>query len=431
MLLPETHYAKSGNLSIAYQVLGSGPFDLVFVPGYISNLDVNWEMPLAHLYRRLASFCRLIIFDKRGTGLSDRNCGIPTLEERIDDVRAVMDAVGSSRASIFGMSEGGAMALMFAATYPDMVRSLVLYAPGCRFPGAPPRPQMNLEWVDKFWGTGVTAATFAPSQIDNQQFREVSARVERAGASPSGVKALYQMNSLLDVGAILPAVRVPCLLVHRTGDRATNVEVSRQLSKKLQNARFVELPGEDHAFVGDTRQIFDEFEEFLTGSRPVETNDRVLATVLFTDIVNSTERAQKLGDRAWHQLLDQHDEVVKMHVGRNKGRVIKSLGDGCLATFDGPARAVRCSSDIIGDVATLGLSIRAGLHVGEIEVGPTDITGIAVHMAARVMAAARPSQTLVSGTVKDLVAGSNIRFQDEGLVALKGIDSKVQLFSVV
>jgi class 3 adenylate cyclase len=430
MLIPTTRYAKSGELSIAYQVFGDGPFDLVFVPGYISNLDVSWDMPLGNLYRRLGTFCRLIVFDKRGTGLSDRNCGMPTLEERIDDLRAVMTAACSSKASIMGFSEGCAMALMFAATYPQLTRSLVLYGPGCRCPGLPARPRRDLDWVDQYWGTGITANNFAPSLAGNANFREITARNERAGASPSSVKALMRMNEDLNVGPILSSVQAECLLLHRTGDRVTSVEVSRQLHKQLPNAKFIELPGDDHAVVGDTQRLFDEVEEFLTGSKPLEKSNRVLATVLFTDIVDSTLRARELGDRAWQELLTQHDELVRMQIGRHNGRAIKTLGDGFLATFDGPARAVRCSSAIIGDISTLGLSVRAGLHVGEIEVGETDVHGIAVHIAARVVAAAAANQVLVSSTVKDLVAGSNIKFQDQGSRALKGLDDQVHLYSV-
>lgn len=429
-MIPKTQYAKSGDLSIAYQVLGDGPFDLVFVPGYISNLDIGWDMPISRFYRRLASFSRLIIFDKRGTGLSDRDCGIPTLEQRMDDVRAVMAAANSQKASIIGFSEGAAMALMFAATYPLLTRSLVLYGAQCRFPGSPPRPPMNLDWVDTYWGTGVTAAAFAPSLAGNEAFRELIARNERGSASPSSAKALMTMNRQLDVGPVLSSVRTSCLLLHRTGDRVASVEVSRQLAPKLSNARFIELTGDDHVLVGDTQRLFDEIEEFLTGTRPVEEHNRVLATVLFTDIVDSTLRAREFGDRAWQEIMVRHDEMVKLQINRHSGRAIKTLGDGILATFDGPARAVRCSSAIVESALTLGLNVRAGLHVGEIETASADVSGIAVHIAARVVAEAAPNQVLVSSTVKDLVAGSNIRFQDQGSRSLKGLEEEIRLFSV-
>jgi class 3 adenylate cyclase len=433
MIVPKTCYAKSGELSIAYQVVGEGPFDVVFVPGFVSNLDTGWEMPVATLYRRIASFARLIIFDKRGTGLSDRNCGIPSLEERIDDVRAVMAAAGSAKASIVGISEGSAMALMFAATYPDRTRSLVLYGALCKCPGwvIPPQPDNFDELVDKYWGTGAGVARFAPSLLGNPGFRELWARYERAGASPSALKAIVRMQSELDVGPILGSVKTPCLLLHRVGDRACSVEVSRSLVKHLPNARYIELSGDDHAPVGDTKRLLDEMEEFLTGSRPVEPNDRVLATVLFTDIVESTKRARELGDHAWHELLDRHDQIVRAEIGRYGGREIKTLGDGFLATFDGPARAVRCASAIVETIPAIGIHVRAGLHIGEVQATANDVNGIAVHVASRVVATAAANQVLVSSTVKDLVAGSNIKFQDQGSRTFKGLDDRIRLFEVL
>ena len=433
MMLPQTRYAKSGELSIAYQVVGEGPFDVVFVPGYVSNLDMGWEMPVAALYQRIASFARLIIFDKRGTGLSDRNCGIPSLEERIDDVRAVMAAAESERASILGFSEGSAMALMFAATYPNRTRSVVLYGALCKTPGwSPPPPPDNLDTnIDKYWGTGAGVAVFAPSLAENASFRELWARFERAGASPTAVKALLRLHSELDVSPILGSVRAPCLLLHRVGDRACNVEVSRDLGKHLPNAKYIELPGDDHAPAGDTKRLSDEIEEFLTGSRPVEPSDRVLATVMFTDIVESTQRARELGDHDWHKLLARHDQIVRAEIGRYSGREIKTLGDGFLATFDGPARAVRCASAIVAKVPAIGINARAGLHIGEIEATANDVKGITINVAARVVATAAPNQVLVSSTVKDLVAGSNIKFQDQGSRRFKGLDDKIRLFEVV
>jgi class 3 adenylate cyclase len=362
--------------------------------------------------------------------LSDRDCGIPSLEERIDDVRAVMAAAGSEKASILGISEGSAMALMFAAIHPNLTRSIVLYGAFCKCPGWSPPPPGNLEWVDQYWGTGVTADLFAPSLTGNVSFRELVARQERASASPSAVKTLFRMNAELDVGPILGSVRAPCLLLHRVGDRGPSVEASRNLARHLPNARYVELPGNDHAFVGDTARLYDEIEEFLTGLRPVVPTDRVLATVLFTDIVDSTKRARELGDRAWQELLARHDQVVRTEIRRFSGREIKTLGDGFLATFDGPARAVRCASAIIDAIPAMGLSVRAGLHIGEVEASANDVNGIAVHVAARVVATAAPNQVLVSSTLKDLVAGSNIKFQDQGSRTLKGLDHKIRLFEV-
>jgi len=405
-MTPKTCYAKSGELSIAYQVVGEGPFDVVFVPGFVSNVDQGWEMPVSTLYRRLASFSRLIIFDKRGTGLSDRDCGIPSLEERIDDVRAVMVAAGSKKASIVGFSEGASMALVFAASYPSLTRSIVLYGALCKTPDWTPPPPSNLEWVDKYWGAGATATVFAPSLAGDVSHRELTARYERAGASPSAVKSLIRMNAELDVGPIVGSVRTPCLLLHRVGDRACTVEVSRSLARHLPNAKYVELPGDDHALVGDTDRLYDEIEEFLTGSRPTVPTNRVLATVLFTDIVESTKRARELGDRAWQELLARHNQLVRAEITRFGGREIKTLGDGFLATFDGPARALRCASAIVEVMPGIGLSVRAGLHVGEVETSANDVNGIAVHVAARVVATAAPNRVLVSSTLKDLLAGS-------------------------
>ena len=429
-MTPKTCYAKSGELSIAYQVVGEGPFDVVFVPGFVSNVDQGWEMPVSTLYRRLASFSRLIIFDKRGTGLSDRDCGIPSLEERIDDVRAVMAAAGSKKASIVGFSEGASMALVFAASYPSLTRSIVLYGALCKTPDWTPPPPRSLEWVDKYWGAGATATVFAPSLAGDMSHRELTARYERAGASPSAVKSLIRMNEELDVGPIVGSVRTPCLLLHRVGDRACTVEVSRSLARHLPNAKYVELPGDDHALVGDTDRLYDEIEEFLTGSRPTVPTNRVLATVLFTDIVESTKRARELGDRAWQELLARHNQLVRAEITRFGGREIKTLGDGFLATFDGPARALRCASAIVEVMPGIGLSVRAGLHVGEVETSANDVNGIAVHVAARMVATAAPNRVLVSSTLKDLVAGSNIKFQDQGSRTLKGLDHKIRLFQV-
>ena len=431
-MTPKTCYAKSGELSIAYQVVGEGPFDLVCVPGFVSNVDQGCEMPISTLYRRLASVSRLIIFDKRGTGLSDRDCGTPSLEERIDDVRAVMAAAGSKKASILGFSEGCPMALMFAACYPNVTRSIVLYGAVCKSPGwaPPPLSSRNFEWVDQHWGTGATAAFFAPSLSEDLSFREMWARYERAGASPSALKLLMRMNAELDVGPLLGLVRTACLLLHRVGDRAANVEASRSLARHLPDAKYVELPGDDHALVGDTDRLYDEIEEFLTGSRPTVPTNRVLATILFTDIVDSTKRARELGDRAWQALLSRHNQLVRAEITRFGGREIKTLGDGFLVTFDGPARALRCASAIVEVMPGIGLSVRAGLHVGEIEASAKDVNGIAVHVAARMVATAAPNRVLVSSTLKDLVAGSNIKFQDHGSRTLKGLDHKIRLFEL-
>jgi class 3 adenylate cyclase len=431
----EVHYARSGNLRIAYQVIGNGPLDLVFVPGFISNLDHYWDEPtLAHFLSRLSSFSRLILFDKRGTGLSDRLGSLPTLEERMDDVRAVMDAVESKRAALFGISEGGAMSTLFAATYPERTQALVLYGAYGHFPSwvlPPDRLPAFLEMIDRDWGTGTSLKAFAPSKVSDERFKRWWARFERLGASPSAVIALMQMNSEIDIRHILSAIRVPTLVLHRTGDPRVSIEAGRYLGAAIPGAKYVELPGSDHvAWVGDVDRLTDEIEEFLTGARAVHEPDRVLATVLFTDIVESTRKAAELGDRRWQSLLEQHDQAIREELARYRGREIKTLGDGFLATFDGPARAVRCASAITETAAPLGLEVRCGVHTGEIEIKGEDIGGIAVHIAARIAALAGGGQVLVSRTVRDLVAGSGLSLEERGEFALKGINESMRLYTI-
>jgi class 3 adenylate cyclase len=434
MLVPNTQYAKSGHVRIAYQVVGDGPFDLVFVPGFISNLDLTWDDPVrAQVWTRLAAFSRLILFDKRGTGLSDRTGGLPTLEERMDDVRAVMDAVGSRQAALFGASEGGAMSMMFAATYPDRTRAMVLYGAFAHFLSwitPPDQLEAFLERLEKNWGTGETLAVFAPNLLSDDAYKRRYARFERLSASPSSATALIRMNSEIDVRPILPSIRVPTLIVHREADANVNVEAGRYLAHQIPNAKYVELPGNDHLlWVGNTERVMDEVEKFLTGSRHTPDPDRVLATVLFTDIVGSTKRVEAIGDRAWHDLLDRHNEIVRREILRHRGREVKTTGDGFLITFDGPARSIRCSLAISEAVEDLGLQVKAGLHTGEVEMTDNDLSGIAVHIASRIAAMAQPGQVLVSSTVRDLVAGSNIRFRDEGSHRLKGLEERVKLFA--
>jgi class 3 adenylate cyclase len=434
-MVPKTQYAKSGDVRIAYQVVGEGPFDLVFVPGFISNLDVAWEEPhRARVWTRLAAFSRLIMFDKRGTGLSDRTVGVPTLEERMDDVRAVMDAVGSQQAALFGISEGGAMSILFAATYPERTRALVLYGTYGHFRSwvvPPDRIEAALDRMEKNWGTGASLGLFAPSVASDETFKLSWARFERLGASPSAVVALMRMNSEIDVRPILPSIRVPTLIIHREGDVRVNVEAGRFMARQIPNAKYVEVPGSDHLlWTGNTERVLDEVEEFLTGSRSAVESDRVLATVLFTDIVNSTKRAETIGDRAWHDVLDRHNAVVRREILRHRGHEVRTMGDGFLATFDGPARSIRCALAINEGIEALGLQVRAGLHTGEVEIADDDLSGIAVHIASRVATMAQPGQVLVSNTVRDLVAGSNIRFHDEGCHALKGLKESVRLFAV-
>jgi class 3 adenylate cyclase len=433
-MVPKTQYAKSGDVRIAYQVVGEGPFDLVFVPGFISNLDVAWEEPYrARVWTRLAAFARLIMFDKRGTGLSDRAVGVPTLEERMDDVRAVMDAVGSQQAALFGISEGGAMSVLFAATYPERTRALVLYGTYGHFSSWVVPPDMidaALDRMEKNWGTGESIHLFAPSVASDETFKLSWARFERLGASPSAVVALMRMNSEIDIRPILPSIRVPTFIIHRQGDVRVNVEAGRFMARQIPNAKYLELPGSDHAlWTGETERVLDAVEEFLTGSRSTIESDRVLATVLFTDIVNSTKRAETIGDRAWHDVLDRHNALVRREISRHRGHEVRTMGDGFLATFDGPARSIRCALAINEGVEALGLQVRAGLHTGEVEMADDDLSGIAVHIASRVATMAKPGQVLVSNTVRDLVAGSNIRFHDEGSHSLKGLTESVRLFA--
>lgn len=439
---PETKYAKSNGLNIAYQVIGDGPLDLVFVMGWVSHLDYFWEEPsFARFLRRLASFSRLIAFDKRGTGLSDRVSikELPTLEERMDDVRAVMDAAGSQRAALMGISEGAPLCALFAASYPERTSALVIIGGYARriwdndYPWGikPEQRRAFLDEIKKDWGGPVGLAERAPSMAHDERFRRWWATYLRMGASPGAVLALTEMNSQIDVRQVLPAIRVPTLILHRTGDLTLGVEQGRYMAEKVPGAKFVELPGDDHLpFVGDQDALIDEVEEFLTGVRPAHEPDRVLATVMFTDIVGSTERVRILGDRAWRDLLESHDAIVRKHLERYRGREVTTTGDGFLATFDGPARAIRCVCGIAGDLRAIGIEIRAGVHTGECEVRGEDIRGIAIHIAARVAELANPGEVLASGTVRDLVAGSGIEFQDRGAHTLKGISDEWRLFAI-
>jgi class 3 adenylate cyclase/esterase/lipase len=432
-------YARSGDVHIAYRVFGDGPRDLVLIPGTLSHAELYWEFPLnQYLLKRLTSFARVIVFDKRGQGLSDR-VGEQTLEERVGDVRAVMDAAGSPKATIYGWSEGGSMSLMFSATYPERTSSLVLCGSFASVKAAPwsvsPEQWTRfLEQVESHWGQGVLVPINAPSRRDDDAFVQWFGRLERASASPGSILALMRANYDIDVRHVLSTVQAPTLILHRVGDRTVPVDAGRYLAQHIPGAKYVELPGDDHllqAFDQETLDLLiDETEEFITGARSGPEPDRVLVTVLFTDIVGSTERAAAVGDRRWRELLDAYLGAARGQVERFRGREIDVAGDGVFATFDGPARAIRCACAIRDAVGSLGLEVRAGLHTGECEIAGSKVSGIAVHTGARIVAAARPQEVLVSGTVRDLVAGSGIRFDDRGVHALKGVPGSWPLFAV-
>ena len=436
----ETRYAKSGDVHIAYQVLGEGPRDVIFVPGLLSHLELTWEdRTLSRFFHRLSSFSRVILFDKRGSGLSDRDVGMPTLEQRMDDVRAVMDDIGSDRASLLGYSDGGAMTMLFAATYPARTSALVLFVTTPRFSGDTdfdPGYQIERETLDALtrdaneWGKGRTLRVFGTSIADEPSAREMMGRWERMSVSPSGVRALLEMDLEIDVRPALSAIRAPTLVIHRTDDHAIPVACGRYLVEHITGARYFEQPGEHLLGLGDAEVLADEVETFLTGAHPVREPDRVLATVLFTDIVGSTERAADLGDRHWRAILDEHHGIVRRELDQYHGHEIKTMGDGFLASFDGPARAIRAACAIRDAVPRLGIEIRAGLHTGEVEVMGPDLGGIAVHIGQRVSGLAHASEVLVSSTVKDLVAGSGIAFEDRGMQALKGVPDEWRVFAV-
>ena len=439
-----TQYAKSGDASIAYQAVGHGPIDLVLVLGFATHLELQWEAPpFARFFGRISSFSRLIIFDKRGTGLSDPVTEVPTLEQRIDDIRAVMDAAGSERAVLFGVSEGGPTSVLFAATHPTRVTALILHGAMGRTTEAPDYPwassaealrESAAEFIAPYWGLQADGVVelFTPSLVGDPETVEFTARMERSAASPGMVQKIFEMFLDTDVRAILPTIRVPTLVLHRRGDRVVNRRAGKQLAAQIPGARYVELAGIDHLpWAGDSEAVLGEVEEFLTGARSVPEPDRVLATVMFTDIVGSTERAAELGDARWRELLSAHQTAVRRELSRFHGREVKTLGDGCLATFDGPARAIRCGRSITEAARSLGLEVRIGLHAGEVELIGEDVGGIAVHIAARVGALATPGEVLASSTVKDLVAGSGIRFVDRGAKHLKGISDEWRLFAAV
>ncbi len=434
---PETRYAKSGDVNIAYQVVGEGPIDLVWVPGFVSHLEVGWEEPsYRRFFERLASFSRVIIFDKRGTGLSDRVSvrEIPTLEERMDDIRAVVDRVGSKRAALFGISEGASLAALFAASYPERTTALIINGSFVGFPGVKPSEEQIHELLNAWeqnWGQGTDLALMASRRAGDERFRQWWARFQRMAASPGAAVAILRMNLEIDIRQVLPTIRVPTLVLHQSDDRAVPQDGDRYMSQNITGARYVEVPGDHHwPWMGESETLLDEVQEFLTGIRPAPEPDRLLATVLFTDIVGSTEKAAELGDRRWLHLLDSYYTLARKELDRFRGRGIKTTGDGFLASFDGPARGIRCACATSDSVGQLGIAIRAGLHAGECEMIGEDVRGIAVHIGARVAAEAAAGEVLVSSTVKDLVAGSGLRFEDRGPHALKGVPEEWWLFAV-
>jgi class 3 adenylate cyclase len=433
-------YAKSGDLHIAYIVEGDGPIDLMWIPPWISQVEYLWsERSLMRVMRRITSFARFITFDRRGSGLSDPFFGAPTLEDQMDDLIAVMDAVGSERVAIVGTLEGGPMAATFAATHPDRVSALVLYATFARATWAPGyefawpadvRDEHMAELVEH-WGEGRVVAGVAPSEASDPGFMEWGGRLERLAASPSTIRRLMGLIGEFDVRDVLPSIRVPTLVMHRRDDSFIKIEHSRYLAQQIPGARYVELEGSDNMFsLGDSEGLLGEIEEHLTGVRHVHEPDRMLATVLFTDICDSTRQAAEMGDSGWRSLLERHDALFRHALDRHRGREVKRTGDGFLATFDGPARAIRCAASVAEAMGSLGIQVRAGLHTGELEVMDGDLGGLAVHIAARVLDRASPSEVLVSGTVKDLVVGSGIGFEDRGEHELRGVPGEWRLYAV-
>jgi class 3 adenylate cyclase len=435
---PRTHYARSGDIDIAYQVLGDGPIDLVVVPPGLSIMETAWDnSALSDFWYGLAAFSRLILLDKRGTGLSDRVVGVPTLEERMDDVRVVMGAVASDQAALLGGSEAAPITALFAATYPERVSALILVNALVKWSATEEFPwgfgdetqRLLLDYVENNWGSGLSGESwFAPSLENEPGAREWVARVESATGTPSAMATQLAMNALIDIRPVLGAISAPTLVVHRVDDRVVDVHHGRFCAEHIPRAKYVELPGEDHWWwSGDAAAVMNEIQEFLTGRRTQPEIERVLKTVLFTDIVGSTDLASTLGDRQWRETLDKHDQAVRVELDRYRGQEVNTTGDGFLACFDGPARAIRCAQAIIASAPHLGINVRAGLHTGECELRGTDLAGIAVHIGARVATLAGAGEVLVTSTVRDLVAGSGIVFTDFGRYGLKGVPGEWEL----
>lgn len=437
---PETHYADSDGVSIAYQVYGDGPVDFVLVPGFVSHVELLTEDPAtARFFRRLTAFSRLLVFDKRGQGLSDRPGRPPTLEESMDDLRAAVKAAGFERPAVLGISEGGPMSMLYAATYPDEISALLLFGTFARmvetegFPHGISDEQLD-KWgsiVRRNWGGPVALDVWAPSRVGDGGFERWWARLLRQGTSPAGAIALMDLYREMDVRSILPAIDAPTLVLHRVGDRMISVDQGRYLAASIPGARLVELPGEDHLpFAGDLDAILGEVEEFLVGGREATESERALATILFTDIVGSTAKAAELGDLGWRQLLERHDAAVRRQLSLHRGREVKTMGDGFLATFDGPARAIRCASAVREEVSGLGIEVRAGIHTGEVELIGEDVGGMAVNIGARIGALAGAGEVLVSSTVRELVVGSGLEFEERGVERLKGAPGEWRLYAI-
>ena len=437
-VMPETRYAVSGDVNIAYQTMGDGPIDMIMVPGLCSHIEFMHELPgYSAFVRRLSKFARVVMFDKRGQGLSDRISGAPSLEQRMDDVRAIMEEIGSRRAILLGFSEGCPMSILFSATYPDRVSHLVLFGgfarAADRWPGL---TQDDMEAMAtgfmKNWGTGEVAKSVVSSQVADGDLVATLAKFERLSSSPGALRTLCLLNSQIDVSSILPTVQVPTLVVHRRTDARVSVALGRNLAAYIPGARYIEYPDGDHAFwTGDSETLIGDIEEFITGHRDhgALELERILTTVLFTDIVDSTRKAAEMGDQRWRALLDNHDHLAHQIIDKHRGSLVKSTGDGVLATFDGPGRAIRCALAFSTAARQIGLPLRSGLHTGEIELRGRDIGGIAVHAAARVMAQSQSSEVLVSRVVTDLVAGAGLKFSERGSHELKGLPGKWDLFA--
>jgi class 3 adenylate cyclase len=433
--LPETRYALSGDVNIAYQAIGDGPIDIILVPGVFSHVEFMHEMPgYTAFLRRLSGFARVVTFDKRGQGLSDRMTGAPSLEQRMDDVRSIMDTIGSQRAVLVGFSEGCPMSALFAATYPERVSHLILFGGFARAADRMPEEmwQVRVEHLIKHWGAGEMIQTVVPSLAANPEAISRFGKFERLSSSPGALKTILALNRQIDVTAILPTLQVSTLVLHRRGDIQVPITLGRKMADAIPGVKFLEYPEGDHAFwAGDTDAVAGDIEEFVTGHRESGSGEleRVLATVLFTDIVDSTRSAVSLGDQRWRRLLDGHDQIAQQVVGRHRGNLVKSTGDGILATFDGPGRAVRCALAFGAAAQQIGLPLRAGLHTGEIEVRGKDIGGVAVHAAARVMGQSGSNEVLVSRVVTDLVAGTGLKFAERGSYELKGLPGRWDLFA--